>query len=340
MITFQCPSCFHEMRAREALLGKKVRCKLCKELVSVEIYEPPEDLEEEARLGKPPPTRTLRKKKKRGESPGSVALRLAIDYSGFIILGVFLIAAFIGICTSRTIATIGFGLFAVGGVVACTGAYAWALIQASAEEPMSLLGFLLPRYGLRMIIRNRASIQGPLPVFCAGLGALALAAISLRIGVAQPAAEERWTPPPPRQPVQAAQVAAPPASQKPAPQSPHQQLLGGLTPVPTEAIESLAVLKRGMKVWVLVAKWEQGTVIGRHPAGWLVVQKSDGFLQGEELSLPLERFRIEASELSRDDLRDVAPISEEPEVVPAQVRQFEEEFQRAKEKTRQGRKRP
>src|SRR5262245_40533319 len=107
MITFQCPSCFHEMRAKEALLGKKVRCKLCKEVVTVEIYEPLEDLEEEVRLGKPPATRALRKKKKRGESPGSVALRLAIHYSGFIILGVFLIAAFIGICTSRTFATIG-----------------------------------------------------------------------------------------------------------------------------------------------------------------------------------------------------------------------------------------
>jgi hypothetical protein len=79
-------------------------------------------------------------------------------------------------------------------------------------------------------------------------------------------------------------------------------------------------------------------VDGRHPAGWLVIQKSDGFLQGEELGLPLERFRIEASELNRDDLREVAPISEEPDVVPAKVRQFEEEFQRAKEKARQSRK--
>jgi hypothetical protein len=203
---------------------------------------------------------------------------------------------------------------------------------------MSLLGFLLPRYGLKMIIRNRASIQGPLPVFCAGLGALALAAISLRMGVAQPAAEERWTPsPPPRQPVKVAQMPDPEKAPSSPPASPRQD---GQTPASTEAIESLAVLKRGMKVWAPFGRWQQGTVVGRGLTGWVVVRLSEGLPQGPEIPFPLDQLRIEASELNREDLRDVPPIADTPGEVPREIREFRERVQRAREKAGQGGEKP
>jgi len=336
MITFQCPSCFHEMRAREALLGKKVRCKECNSAVTVEVYEPPADLEDQFVLGKTAPARSLRKKK-RAEGPGRIALRLAVDYSGYIILGALLIAAFIGICIHRTFAAFGFAFFGFLGVIACAGAYAWALIQASAEEPMSLLGFILPRYGLKMIIRNRAGIQGPLPVFCAGLGALALAAISLRIGVAQPIAEERRTAStvssPPRKPVKAAETPAPEVPvAKPPPKPPAPPLLGGPTPVPTEPIESLTVLKRGMNVWLYFGRWEKGSVVGRNGMNLLIVRKLDGFMEGKDVIFPLEHFRIEAAELAREDLADVVPLSDEPTATDEQLRALREDAIRSQQK--------
>jgi hypothetical protein len=63
---------------------------------------------------------------------------------------------------------------------------------------------------------------------------------------------------------------------------------------------------------------------------------SEGFHQGRELGLPLIHFRIEASELNRDDLKTVTPISQEPAVVPADVREFHEEFERARQKAMKG----
>ena len=144
MITFQCPTCFHEMRAKETPLGKKVRCKECNETVTVEIGEPPDDdvdddAENDPVFNKPASSSPVRKKRSAPTAPAA------------------------------------------------------------------------PRHN--------------------------------------------WP--------SNTQATSQPAATRP----PDMPLIGGPTPVPTVGIESLAVVKRGMKVWAFNGRWEQGTIVGRNPTG-------------------------------------------------------------------------
>lgn len=333
MITIQCPACFHEMRVKDALLGKKIRCKECNEPVTVEVVEPPDDADSEPVFSQPAGSRPNRTKTRRRESPGQIALQFAIRYSGYILGAALLTAAFVAIFTSHQFAKAGIVLFGGGGLVICGAAYAWALTQAAGEEPLALLGFVLPRYGLRMILRHRERVQGPLPLFLAGVLAMGMGIIALRTTIPPPGGFPAKASPQPTaeggQAGSAAAAAAAPRARKTMPQ------IGGPTPVPTEAIETLSVVKRGMRVWTFSGRWEQGTVVGRNTAGWLVVQTSDGFQVGMERSQPLHMVRIEASELKREDLAGVPAVTEESPVIPGQPRHLQEDFERARQKVQQ-----
>ncbi len=336
MISVQCPSCFHEMRVKDELLGKKVRCKACNDPVPVEVVEPPDDADGEPVFAKPGSSRISRARKRSNDSPAQIALQFAIRNSGSIALAILLIVTFVAICSSRQFARAGLLLFGGGGLLICGGAYAWALIQAAGEEPLALLGFVLPRYGLSKIFRHRERVHGPLPLFLLGVVAMGMGIISLRMSIPPAGGEQAQAAPQP--PVNTAGVGL--AAGRPAarPERPKMPSFGGETPVPTEAIESLTAVKRGMKVWAFQGRWEQGTVVGRDFAGWLIVKMSEGFHSGREMNQPLHLVRIEASELKRDDLSGIPPVTDEPPVVPGQIREFQEEFERARQKAMQGAK--
>jgi len=95
-----------------------------------------------------------------------------------------------------------------------------------------------------------------------------------------------------------------------------------------------------MKIWFQLGKWEQGTVVGRNPGDWLVVRRSNEAAPVREVTLPLVHFRIEESELNRDDLQDIPAVSDEPPALPADFREFQEKFERMRAKAGQGGAKP
>ncbi len=78
-------------------------------------------------------------------------------------------------------------------------------------------------------------------------------------------------------------------------------------PAPADEIKSLDGLKRGMKIWTFVLKWEEAEIIGRSTADFMVFRHTSGPFAGKAVQAPPgPKNRIELSELNRADLKDAS----------------------------------
>ena len=91
-------------------------------------------------------------------------------------------------------------------------------------------------------------------------------------------------------------------------------------PAPADEIESLDGLKRGMKIWTFVLKWEEAEIIGRSTADFMVFRHTSGPFAGKAVQAPPgPKNRIELSELNRADLKDALQLSAEPPITNDQI---------------------
>jgi hypothetical protein len=183
MIEFQCPSCFFSMKAKESLVGKKVRCKQCNESITVEAYVPPEDDEDELPLS-PAAAPRSRGKKKKSRSGGVMdhpAMKIALKFGPYLVALGLLIGLFVGAASNKKFADNFGGICAGVGIVIWLIDYLWALSLAAQEDPAAWLGLMLPRFGLRMIMSYREIMRGPFIMFMIGLCFLGVGSVMLLI---------------------------------------------------------------------------------------------------------------------------------------------------------------
>jgi hypothetical protein len=179
MIAFQCPHCFVDLKARDELAGKKIKCGSCGEAVRVEADARDPDDEFSSPRGRvlPPRQKTPRKSSRgAGKAPDrSLALDLAIK------LGPFVAAA---VLIGMFVVSVSNNAFREGSMFVCLGlgavnwvvAYYWGLSIAIRFDASAEVGYLLPKVGMRYISAHREHMGGPFRLLLIGLAFIAAGA--------------------------------------------------------------------------------------------------------------------------------------------------------------------
>ena len=185
MIAFQCPHCFVDLKAKDELAGKKIKCRSCGEVVRIEAEagEPDSDDEFSApHAGRLPPRRkpggnaSVKSPRRAGNaSDRNVGLGLALKIGPFVAAAAVLIGLYVASLSSNAIRE--------GSMYVCLGVgalnwivgYFWGLGIAIRFDPAAAVGFLIPRAGMRYISAYREHMGGPFRLLLIGLAFIAAA---------------------------------------------------------------------------------------------------------------------------------------------------------------------
>jgi hypothetical protein len=181
MIVFQCPHCFTDLKARDELAGKKIKCRSCGKAVRVDADPPSEDEEFAAPRGARLPPR--RKSPARLPRPAKVAaaanpaLSLALKWGPFAIAAAVLITMFVVASSNKPFRDIAmFVTLAIGGLNWVV-AYFWGISIAARYDSLANVGYLIPRVGMRYITAHREHMGGPFRLLLIGLAFFAMMAV-------------------------------------------------------------------------------------------------------------------------------------------------------------------
>ena len=183
MIAFQCPHSFTDLKAKDELAGKKIKCGSCGETVRVEPDPPQvEDADEFAppRGGKLPPRRKSVAKSPRranGSTAENPALALALKWGPFVVGGAVLIAMFLVASSNKPFRDVAMFVTIAIGALNWLAAYVWGISIASQYDSFANVGYFLPRVGMRYIVANREHMGGPFRLFLIGLAFIAMTAV-------------------------------------------------------------------------------------------------------------------------------------------------------------------
>jgi hypothetical protein len=182
MIAFQCPHCLTNFTARDELAGKKIKCRSCGEAVRVnaDAAEPePNEESAPARGARLPPRRKTQGKSSRAAgstSARSPALDLAIKFGPYAAAVIVLIGMLAAAKSNKTFREasmfVSLGLGALHWIVA----YYWGLTIAIRFDSSAVVGYLLPKAGMRYIAAHREHMAGPFRLLLIGLAFIAAGA--------------------------------------------------------------------------------------------------------------------------------------------------------------------
>jgi len=183
MIAFQCPHCFTDLKAKDELAGKKIKCRSCGEAVRVNANPPPS--EEDVAFATPRGARLPRRRKgaaklpraAKASSAGNLALALALKWGPFVAAAAVLIAMFVVASSNKPFRDIAmFVALAIGGLNWLV-AYFWGIGIAARYDSMASVGYLIPRVGMRYITAHREHMGGPFRLLLIGLVFFAMMAV-------------------------------------------------------------------------------------------------------------------------------------------------------------------
>ncbi len=182
MIAFQCPHCSTDLKAREELAGRKIKCRSCGEPVRVEADAPKPDGDDEfatPRGRTPPPRRKAAGKTSRrtsGPSGRNVALDLAIKWGPYVAAAAVLIGMLVASLSNNTFREASMFVCLGLGALIWIVAYYWGLTIAIRFDSSAMVGYLLPKAGMRYISAHREYMGGPFRLLLIGLAFIAAAA--------------------------------------------------------------------------------------------------------------------------------------------------------------------